>query len=182
MLGRMMLRYRRSPGTCGARGAAISAPVRYRIGSSGATACRERGDEPDCRAIPPATAAPQQPAAAGRLLRAGLAAGRLAGALRRGRCCRRCGARATAERRAPLLSCDQRLTEARCWLVESRIDNTSGESAVGFPMTSEVCMMNRLAVVLAADSATTVTYWGDKGKEERYFKGANMLRQAAKHN
>jgi hypothetical protein len=43
-------------------------------------------------------------------------------------------------------------------------------------------MMNRLAVVLAADSATTVTYWGDKGKEERYFKGANMLRQAAKHN
>lgn len=40
-------------------------------------------------------------------------------------------------------------------------------------MTSEVCVINRLAVVLAADSATTVTHWGDKGKEERYFKGAN---------
>src|SRR5260370_39793614 len=50
MLGRMTFRYRRSPGTCGARGAAISAPLRYPIGSSGATACRGRGDEPDCRA------------------------------------------------------------------------------------------------------------------------------------
>src|SRR6266446_2561034 len=53
MLGRMMLRYRRSPGTCGARGAAISAPVRYPIGSSGATACRGRGDEPDCEQLRP---------------------------------------------------------------------------------------------------------------------------------
>ena len=44
-------------------------------------------------------------------------------------------------------------------------------------MTSEVCVMNRLAVVLAADSATTVTHWSDKGKEERYFKGANKIFQ-----
>jgi hypothetical protein len=43
-------------------------------------------------------------------------------------------------------------------------------------------MMNRLAVVLAADSATTVTYWGDKGKEERYFKGANKIFQLSDHH
>src|SRR5262245_1518083 len=49
-------------------------------------------------------------------------------------------------------------------------------------MTSEVCMMNRLAVVLAADSATTVTYWGDRGKEERYFKGANKILQLSDHH
>ncbi|RVC97439.1 MAG: hypothetical protein EOS66_04100 [Mesorhizobium sp.] len=44
-------------------------------------------------------------------------------------------------------------------------------------MTAEVCVMNRLAVVLAADSATTVTYWGENGQEERYFKGANKIFQ-----
>ncbi|MER8655271.1 hypothetical protein [Mesorhizobium sp. M0847] len=44
-------------------------------------------------------------------------------------------------------------------------------------MTAEICIMNRLAVVLAADSATTVTYWGDNGREERYFKGANKIFQ-----
>lgn len=44
-------------------------------------------------------------------------------------------------------------------------------------MTAEICVMNRLAVVLAADSATTVTYWGENGKEERYFKGANKIFQ-----
>jgi hypothetical protein len=44
-------------------------------------------------------------------------------------------------------------------------------------VTSEVCVMNRLAVVLAADSASTVTYWTDRGKEERYFKGANKIFQ-----
>jgi hypothetical protein len=41
--------------------------------------------------------------------------------------------------------------------------------------------MNRLAVVLAADSASTVTYWSDKGKEERYFKGANKIFQLSSH-
>ncbi|MBB4092596.1 hypothetical protein HGG72_09155 [Ochrobactrum pecoris] len=44
-------------------------------------------------------------------------------------------------------------------------------------MTSEVCMMNRLAVVLAADSATTVSRWVDGNREERYFKGANKIFQ-----
>jgi hypothetical protein len=49
-------------------------------------------------------------------------------------------------------------------------------------MTSEVCLMNRLAVVLAADSATTVTQWGEKGKEERYFKGANKTFQVSNYH
>ncbi len=44
-------------------------------------------------------------------------------------------------------------------------------------MTSEVCIMNRLAVVLAADSATTVTYWNGTKEEQRYFKGANKIFQ-----
>lgn len=48
-------------------------------------------------------------------------------------------------------------------------------------MTSEVCMMNRLAIVLAADSATTVTHWSERGKEERYFKGANKVFQLSTH-
>jgi hypothetical protein len=42
--------------------------------------------------------------------------------------------------------------------------------------------MNRLAVVLAADSATTVTYWGENGREERYFKGANKIFQLSAHH
>lgn len=44
-------------------------------------------------------------------------------------------------------------------------------------MTAEICIMNRLAVVLAADSATTVSSWNGKGREERYFKGANKVFQ-----
>ncbi|MGO4337849.1 hypothetical protein AB4037_23310 [Labrys sp. KB_33_2] len=48
-------------------------------------------------------------------------------------------------------------------------------------MTSEVCLMNRLAVVLAADSATTVTRWTENGKEERYFKGANKIFQLSNY-
>jgi hypothetical protein len=42
--------------------------------------------------------------------------------------------------------------------------------------------MNRLAVVLAADSASTVTYWTDRGKEERYFKGANKIFQLSNYH
>ncbi|OCP36731.1 hypothetical protein [Ensifer sp. LC163] len=49
-------------------------------------------------------------------------------------------------------------------------------------MTAEVCMMNRLAVVLAADSATTVSRWVDGKKEERYFKGANKIFQLSDHH
>lgn len=44
-------------------------------------------------------------------------------------------------------------------------------------MTSEVCLMNSLSVVLAADSATTVEYYGQNGAEKRYFKGANKIFQ-----
>lgn len=44
-------------------------------------------------------------------------------------------------------------------------------------MTSEVCLMNRLGVVLAADSATTVKYWNGNAEEVRYFKGANKIFQ-----
>lgn len=43
-------------------------------------------------------------------------------------------------------------------------------------------MMNRLAIVLAADSATTVTHWSERGKEERYFKGANKVFQLSNHH
>lgn len=44
-------------------------------------------------------------------------------------------------------------------------------------MTSEVALMNRSAVALAADSAATVTYWdADKGEhEQRFFKRANKI-------
>jgi len=38
-------------------------------------------------------------------------------------------------------------------------------------------MMNRLAVVLAADSATTVSHWSGGKRDERYFKGANKIFQ-----
>jgi hypothetical protein len=40
-------------------------------------------------------------------------------------------------------------------------------------MTAEVCIMNRLAVVLAADSAATVSQWTGEKVETRYFKGSN---------
>lgn len=49
-------------------------------------------------------------------------------------------------------------------------------------MTSEVCLMNRLAAVLAADSATTVTRWVEGHREERYFKGANKIFQLSNYN
>lgn len=49
-------------------------------------------------------------------------------------------------------------------------------------MTSEICVMNRFAVVLAADSATTVTRWTPNGAEQRYFKGANKIFQLSDHH
>ena len=49
-------------------------------------------------------------------------------------------------------------------------------------MTSEVCIMNRHAAVLAADSATTVTRWVDGQLETRYFKGANKIFQLSHHH
>jgi hypothetical protein len=42
-------------------------------------------------------------------------------------------------------------------------------------MTSEIALMNRQAIALAADSAITVTYWRDGERKERYFKGANKI-------
>lgn len=44
-------------------------------------------------------------------------------------------------------------------------------------MTSEICVMNRHALVLAADSAATVSNWTSGQKEERYFKGSNKIFQ-----
>lgn len=49
-------------------------------------------------------------------------------------------------------------------------------------MTAEVCLMNRLAVVMAADSASTVSRWSEKGREDRYFKGANKIFQLSDHH
>jgi hypothetical protein len=44
-------------------------------------------------------------------------------------------------------------------------------------MTAEVAIMNQHALVLAADSATTVTMWVQGERQTRYFKGANKLYQ-----
>ncbi len=51
-------------------------------------------------------------------------------------------------------------------------------------MTSEVCLMNRRAAVLAADSAVTIQHWDQRqGKYvERYFKGANKIFQLSAHH
>lgn len=49
-------------------------------------------------------------------------------------------------------------------------------------MTSEVCVLNRYAAVLAADSATTVTHGFGENREERYFKGANKIFQLSDHH
>ena len=42
-------------------------------------------------------------------------------------------------------------------------------------MTSEVALLNKTAVALAADSATTVTYWENGKEHTRYYKGANKI-------
>src|SRR6266852_1139808 len=47
----------------------------------------------------------------------------------------------------------------------------------GFSVTSEICVMNRHALVLAADSAATVSSWVGGRREERYFKGSNKIFQ-----
>jgi hypothetical protein len=48
-------------------------------------------------------------------------------------------------------------------------------------MTCEICVMNRHAAVLAADSASTVSRWIDGNLETRYFKGANKIFQLSHH-
>ena len=42
-------------------------------------------------------------------------------------------------------------------------------------MTAEIAIMNRSAVALAADSASTVTYWEEGTAKTRYFKNANKI-------
>ena len=42
-------------------------------------------------------------------------------------------------------------------------------------MTSEVVLMNRQAVALAADSATTFSYWENGERRTQYFKGTNKI-------
>jgi hypothetical protein len=49
-------------------------------------------------------------------------------------------------------------------------------------VTAEVCIMNRLAVVLAADSAATVTQWTGEKVENRYLKGSNKIFQLSDHH
>lgn len=49
-------------------------------------------------------------------------------------------------------------------------------------MTSEVCLMNRRAALLAADSAVSVTHWNDGDAKEHYFKGANKIFQVSAHH
>lgn len=44
-------------------------------------------------------------------------------------------------------------------------------------MTCEIAIMDRQAVALAADSATTVTQWDDGKQEQRFFKGTNKIFQ-----
>jgi hypothetical protein len=44
-------------------------------------------------------------------------------------------------------------------------------------LTSEICVMNRRSLVLAADSAATVSRWEQGRKQERYYKGSNKIFQ-----
>ena len=49
-------------------------------------------------------------------------------------------------------------------------------------MTCEITIMNRQAIALAADSATTVTEWIDGREEKRFFKGTNKIFQLSDHH
>src|SRR5574337_507740 len=49
-------------------------------------------------------------------------------------------------------------------------------------MTCEIAIMNRQAIALAADSATTVTQWGNGKQEQRFFKGTNKIFQLSNHH
>lgn len=49
-------------------------------------------------------------------------------------------------------------------------------------MTSEICVMNRMSVVLAADSASTISYYEDGKLQQRYFKGANKVFQLSEEH
>ena len=49
-------------------------------------------------------------------------------------------------------------------------------------MTSEVALLNKSAIALAADSATTVTYWENNEPVTPYFKGANKIFNISRHH
>ncbi len=49
-------------------------------------------------------------------------------------------------------------------------------------MTCEIAIMNRHAIALAADSATTVTQWVEGRPQPHYFKGANKIFQLSNHH
>src|SRR5262245_37762028 len=49
-------------------------------------------------------------------------------------------------------------------------------------MTCEISILNRQAIALAADSATTVTEWIDGKEQVRFFKGANKIFQLSNHH
>lgn len=49
-------------------------------------------------------------------------------------------------------------------------------------MTCEIAIMNRQAIALAADSATTVTQWVNGKQEQRFFKGTNKIFQLSNHH
>jgi hypothetical protein len=49
-------------------------------------------------------------------------------------------------------------------------------------MTCEVAIMNRRAVVLAADSALTASTWVDGKSETRYFKGSNKIFHSSEYH
>ncbi|WP_156927248.1 hypothetical protein [Azospirillum halopraeferens] len=49
-------------------------------------------------------------------------------------------------------------------------------------MTSEVVIMNRRAIALAADSAVTVTSVQNGRRESKYFKGANKVFELSNHS
>ena len=50
-----------------------------------------------------------------------------------------------------------------------------GRPSWGIGMTAEICVANRRALVLAADSAATVSQWQDGAPKDRYYKGANKI-------
>jgi hypothetical protein len=49
-------------------------------------------------------------------------------------------------------------------------------------VTAEVALLNKAAIALAADSATTVTYWEKNEAKTRYFKGANKVFNLSKRH
>ncbi len=49
-------------------------------------------------------------------------------------------------------------------------------------MTCEIAIMNRQAIALAADSATTITRWVEGKQEHRFFKGSNKIFQLSNHH